>query len=166
MIADAIQFILSNIPTIMFVAAVVVAFLTRRPQSTPERYLNWLLLLSVGVSGIWAGVFHIFFPSVASGQIGWTASPFETEIGIADAAMGIVAVLAFWRSLPFKAAIALTTILFYIGVIIGHFYQAFAHNDFSPDNFGLLLVVTILNVVLLGWSLWGASRQEKLAGGA
>lgn len=158
MIAETIKLILSNVPTIMFVAAVVIAFFSRRPESTPERYLAWLLLLAVGVDGIWAGIFHILFPSIASAEIGWAASPFETEIGIADLAIGITAVISFWRSLSFKSGVATYAIFFYGGVAIGHFYQAFAYNNYSPDNFGLLLVVTLLRIILLAWLLRAARR--------
>lgn len=156
MIADAIQFVLSNIPLLTFIAAIICAATLDRDKPWAERYLAWILLLPVGVSGVWAGLFHIFFPAVASGQIGWQASPFETEIGIADVASGIVAIVAFWRSYAYKAAIALYTILAFAGFAIGHFYQAFAHNDFSPDNFGLMLVITIVIAVALSFLLWAA----------
>ena len=49
MIAEAIRFVLTNLPTLLFVAAIVIAFATRRPASLAERLLAWLLLLSVGV---------------------------------------------------------------------------------------------------------------------
>lgn len=164
MIADVITFVLSNIPAICFVLALVAAFLIPHPRwSTPERYLSWMLLLGFGVTGIWGGFFHIFFPSIASAQIGWAPSPFETEMGIADAASGAVAVIAFWRSLAFKSAITLYAILAFAGVAIGHFYQAFAKGDYSPDNFGALLVVTVLQVVLLSWWLWASWRDQGRA---
>ncbi len=149
MIAAAIEFVLKNLPALLFVLALAIATLNRSEPNAPLRYLNWLLLLPVGFVGIWAGVFHIFFPAVASAQIGWAPSPFETEIGIADAASGVVAVVAFWRSLEFKAAIVLYTALFYFGVATGHVYQAVAAHNFSPDNFGLLLLLTVVLMVLL-----------------
>ncbi len=161
MVADSIRFVLTNLPLILFVVALAVAFLTRRPEATAERYLAWLLLLSVGIDGIWAGIFHVFFPGIASAQIGWTPSPFEFEIGVADMALGIVAVIAFWRSLSFQSAIALYAILFYVGVAIGHFQQAFAKGDYSPDNFGALLVITIARAILLTLLLAAAWRGRK-----
>lgn len=145
----------------MFVSALAVGYLKKRPEQTAERYLAWLLLLAVGIDGIWAGIFHIFLPQVASGQIGWQVSPFEFEIGVADLALGTAAVIAFWCSLSFKSGIAAYAILFYIGVAVGHFYQAFAHGDFSPDNFGLLLLITILRAVLIAWCLWAAWRTRR-----
>jgi hypothetical protein len=160
MIADITKLVLSNIPTIMFVTALVIASLPGRSGRSAERYFAWLLLLAVGVDGIWAGIFHIFFPSVASGEIGWASSPFEFEIGVADFALGIAAVIAFRRSLSFKSAVATYAILFYVGVAIGHFYQALAHGDYSPDNFGLLLAITLMRAVLLSWLVWAVWRKR------
>jgi hypothetical protein len=160
MIADAIRFVLTNLPPILFVAALFIAYVRHTPSSRPRRYLDWLLLLSVGVEGIWAGVFHIFFPAVASGQIGWVPSPFEFEIGVADLSIGIVAVLSFWRSLSFKSAVVCYIALFYFGVAVGHLYQAASRHDFSPDNFGILLLLTIVKLVLLPWLLRKAWRAE------
>jgi len=160
MIAASIEFVLKNLPAFMFLLALVIATLDRSEPNVPLRYLNWLLLLSIGLVGIWAGVFHIFFPAMASAQIGWAPSPFETEIGIADAAARVVALVAFWRSLDFKAAIVLYTALFYLGVAIGHVYQAVHANNFSPDNFGLLLLLTVIQMVLLRILVIRARRAE------
>lgn len=161
MIADTIKFILSNVPTIMFALALVIASVTRGFSSAPERYLAWLLLLGVGVSGVWAAIFHIFFPSIAAGQIGWNSSPFEFEIGIADLALGVTALIAFWRSLSFQSAVAAYALVFYAGVTLGHVYDAVVHGNFSPDNFGALLLVTVLRAVLLGWLLNAAWRRRN-----
>ena len=161
MIAATIEFVLRNLPAFMFVLALAIATLTRSEPNVPLRYLNWLLLLSVGFVGIWAGIFHIFFPTVASAQIGWAPSPFETEIGIADAASGVVAVAAFWRSLAFKAASVLYTALFNFGVAAGHVYQAVTAHNFSPDNFGLLLLLTVVQMVLLPVLLIRAQRAHS-----
>ena len=161
MIAETIKFVLSNVSTIMFVMAIIIASLTRGFNSTSERYLAWLLLLAVGVSAIWAAIFHIFFPSIASAQIGWSVSPFEFEVGVADLALGIIAVIAFWRSLSFQSAVATYALVFYVGVIFGHLYQAYAHANFSPDNFGVLLLVTVLRAALLGWLLHAAWRHRN-----
>lgn len=149
MIAQAISLVLSNIPVVMFVAAILVAVLTKRPSFAPERFFSWLLLLSVGVEALWGGLFHVFFPEMGSAQIGWQPSPYEFEIGVADISLGLVAIAAFWRSLSFKSAIAVFSVLFDAGVLIGHFQQAFSANNFSPDNFGALQIVTALHIILL-----------------
>ena len=48
-LAAVIEFTLTNLPSILFVAALVIATVRRQPQSGAERYLTWLLLLAVGV---------------------------------------------------------------------------------------------------------------------
>lgn len=159
MIADLIELTLSNLPLVFCIAAVVGAAASGGSEPWPERYLAWLLLLAVGADGVWAGVFHMFFPEIASQKIGWQPSPFEFEIGVSDAAMGIVAIASFWRGLEFRTAIASYAILFYAGVTIGHFVQAFGHGNFASDNFGLLLVLTVARTVALAWLLVLSHRR-------
>jgi hypothetical protein len=102
----------------------------------------------------------MFFPEIASAQIGWQQSPFEFEVGVADIALGAVAVLAFWRSLPFQSAVALYAIIFYGGVSVGHFVQAFQNRDYAANNFGLLLALTIARAITLSILLWVAWKQS------
>ncbi|WP_449394837.1 DUF6790 family protein [Devosia riboflavina] len=160
MIAQAITFFLSNIPLVMFIAAILIAALTKHPTFAPERYFSWLLLLSVGVEALWGGLFHVFFPEMASAQIGWQPSPYEFEIGVSDISLGLVAIAAFWRSLSFKSAIAIFSVLFDAGVLIGHFQQAFAANNFSPDNFGILQIVTALHIIIMPTLLFMTWRHR------
>ena len=91
MIAESIGFVLRNLPAFLLVIALVVAAFHRGRWSTPERFLSWLLLLPVGVTALWAAVFHLFFPSVAAADIGWQVSPFQFEVGMADLAIGATA---------------------------------------------------------------------------
>lgn len=138
MIASVIGFILANLPAILFVGAFVMTAVTKSPGYFPERLLRWLLL-SIGIAYTWAGFFHIVFPHIAASSIGWQVSPFQFEIGVADASIGVVAILSFWRSLDFKAPLVGYLTLFSIGVSIGHFREAIYAGNTSKDNFGLLL---------------------------
>jgi hypothetical protein len=147
--SEVIRFVLSQMPALLFIAALVLAFVLKRPADFAGRLLDWLLLLPVGVESLWAGLFHIFLPNVAAQSTGWTASPFQFEIGVADAAIGVVAIVSFWRSLNFKAAVIGYIVLFNIGVAIGHVHQAMSAGNFSANNFGLLLALTIVDAVLL-----------------
>lgn len=155
-----IKTILSNIPAVMFCLALVIAFLRRGGASLAERLLDLLLLLSVGVGMVWAGFFHVFFPEISARSIGWQVSPFQFEIGIADLAIGITAIYAFWTSLPFKAAVVVYTALFFAGVAIGHVRDAIEAANYAPNNFGLLLLVTIVQAILLPLLLWRVRRRR------
>src|SRR5580698_4716050 len=131
--AEAIRFILSHIPVIMFVGAFAAAALHKSPANFSTRLLNWMLLLSVGVEELWAGLFHIFFPHVAAASIGWQVSPFQFEIGVADIAIGVTAIASFWRSLTFKAAAIAYVTMFYAGVAIGHVRETVTSGNFSGN---------------------------------
>lgn len=159
-IASAIEFTIKNLPAILFAAALIIASVRNTPASTAERFLAWLLLLPVGIDMIWAGSFHLIFPETAARFIGWQVSPFQFEVGVADFAMGIVAVASFRRSLEFKSAVTVYCVLFYIGVAIGHVHQAQIAGNFSAGNFGALLLITVVKVFLLSGLLWATWRGK------
>ena len=50
MIAQTIKLLLSNLTPVLFIVALVAASLSKKPGPRAERYLSWLLLLSVGVA--------------------------------------------------------------------------------------------------------------------
>ena len=125
--------------------------------------MNWLLLLSVGVMNLWAGLFHVFAPEMAAKSIGWQDSPFQFEIGVSDIAIGIVAIASFWRSLEFKAAIVGYITLFYIGIAIGHVRQVILTGNMASNNFGLLLVITVATLIMLPILYW-LTRKHRFAG--
>lgn len=156
--AGIISYVLSNIPAVCFGLAIVVALLRHDGRPLAARLLDWMLLLPVGVGGIWAGFFHITFPAMVAQSIGWQPSPFQFEIGVADAAIGVAGVVSFWRALPFKAAVVLYIVLFNFGVAVGHVRDALGGN-FAPNNFGLLLVITLAEMILLPVLLRAASRK-------
>lgn len=163
MIKDAITFFLSNLPAFLFVGAIVAALVLKQPAYFPERLLNWLLLLSVGVMNLWAGLFHVFAPEMSAKSIGWADSPFHFEIGVSDIAIGIVAILSFWRSLQFKAAVVGYTTLFFLGVAIGHVRQVILTGDMASNNFGLLLVLTVVLVIMLPTLYWLTRKHHSTA---
>jgi len=154
--AEIITLVLSNLHAVLLGAAILIALLKGAPLAS--RLLEWVLLLPIGVGYLWAGFFHVVMPEVAARSIGWQVSPFQFEIGVADMSIGLLAILSFWRSLSFKAAVALYIMLFSIGVSIGHVREAMA-GDLAPNNFGLLLVLTIVEIIILPILLWGAHRE-------
>lgn len=155
--AKVIEIVLSNLHAVLFAGAILIAVVKGAPLA--ERLLEWLLLLPIGVGYVWAGLFHVFFPQIAAQSIGWQVSPFQFEIGVADMSIGFLAILSFWRSLPFKTAVALYIVLFSVGVTIGHVRQAMA-GDLAANNFGLLLVLTVAEIILFPILLWAIHRKD------
>lgn len=157
MIADTIRFLLSNLPAVLLVIALVVATSRSGHGSAAERFLSWILLLPIGVTGLWAGVFHVLFPATAASDIGWQVSPFQFEVGVADLAIGATACIAFWRDLGFKAAAVSAASIFLLGDAVGHVRQMLVARNFSPGNAGVpfymdiacpLLAIALLAVAI------------------
>src|SRR5262249_40401302 len=126
LIGETIAFLIRNLPAALFILALAIAGARRRERPAAEHLLGWILLLPIGVTGLWAGVFHIFFAQTAAAHIGWEVSPFQFEVGMADLAIGVTACLAFWRSLDFKAAAVSAASVFLLGDAIGHVRQMIA----------------------------------------
>jgi hypothetical protein len=68
MMDEIIRFILSHVPAIMFVGAIFAAVLVRQPAHLPYRLLAWMLLLSVGVEGLWRGS-SLFLRAIARSSV-------------------------------------------------------------------------------------------------
>ncbi len=144
MIASAIRFLLQNLPAVLFVIALVMAAARLGHGPTAERFLSWILLLPIGVTGLWAGAFHVFFPATAAALIGWQVSPFQFEVGMADLAIGATAFIAFWRDLSFKAAAVCAASIFLLGDAIGHVREMVTAGNFAPGNAGVPFYMDIM----------------------
>jgi hypothetical protein len=153
MMAETIAFVPRNLPVFLFVAALALAAAWRAGAPGPDRLLAWVLLLPIGVTGLWAAVFHLFFPQIAAADIGWEPSPFQFEVGVADLAIGATACVSFWRSLEFKAAAVLVNAIALIGDAVGHVRQMIVAGNFAPGNAGVPfysdIVFPVLAIILL-----------------
>jgi hypothetical protein len=160
MIGETIGFLLRNLPVLLFVAAIATALVKRGRTTFVERLLAWTLLLPIGVTGLWAGVSHVFFPAVAAAHIGWQVSPFQFEVGMADLAIGVTACIAFWRDLAFKAAAICAASIFLLGDAIGHIRQMMLAGNFAPGNAGVPFYMDVICPALAITLLIIASRRS------
>jgi disulfide bond formation protein DsbB len=161
MAAYSIGFVLRNLPAILFVLALAIAALPRGQERFADRLLSWVLFLPIGITGLWAGITHVFFPEVAATHIGWQTSPFQFEVGMADLAVGVTACLSFWRDLSFKAAAVCAASVFLLGDAMGHVHQMIAANNFAPGNAGVPFYMDIICPLLSIALLVVAGRRAK-----
>src|SRR5271155_348984 len=161
MIAYAIRFVLQNLPALLLVVALVMAAVRRGHGPTAARFLSWILLLPIGVTGLWAGAFHVFFPATAAALIGWEVSPFQFEVGMADLAIGVTACISFWRDLNFKAAAVSAAAIFLLGDAVGHVKQMLIAGNFAPGNAGVPFYMDIICPLLSITLLIIAKRQKS-----
>ena len=163
MIAATIAFVLENLPAFLLVSALIIAGVSRDHEPTAARFLSWVLLLPIGITGLWAALFHLAAPARAAALIGWQTSPFQFEVGMADLAIGVTACLAFRRSLGFKAAAVIAASVFLLGDAAGHLYQMKAAGNFAPGNAGTPFFMDIVGPALGIVLLIAAWREHKTA---
>ncbi len=162
MIAYAIRFVLQNLPALLLVVALVMAAARRGHRPTAERFLSWILLLPIGVTGVWAGAFHVFLPATAAALIGWQVSPFQFEVGMADLAIGATACIAFWRDLSFKAGAVCAASIFLLGDAVGHVREMVMARNFAPGNAGVPFYMDIICPLLSIALLLVASQRRAV----
>jgi hypothetical protein len=164
MIGDSIRFVLQNLPALLFAVAIMLAAGRRDNKAAAERFLSWILLLPIGISGLWAGAFHVFLPATAAALIGWEVSPFQFEVGMADLAIGVTACISFWRDLNFKAAAVSAASIFLLGDAVGHVRQMLVAGNFAPGNAGVPFYMDILcpliSIALLAAACRGSASRH------
>jgi hypothetical protein len=163
MVRDLITFVLQNLPAFLLALALILGALPSGRGSAAERLLRWVLLLPIGVTGLWAGFFHLATPDVAAAMIGWQPSPFQFEVAMADLAIGITAILAVWRGLDFKLAAIVAAGVFLLGDAVGHVRQMIDAGNFAPGNAGVPFVLDIVGP-LLAALLWAVVWRQNAAG--
>jgi hypothetical protein len=161
MIAEVIAFVLRDFPAVMLVLALILGPILRGPETLTASLLSWILLLPIGFTGIWAAIYHLFFPAVAAADIGWQTSPFQFEVGMADLAIGVTACLAYRHTYAFKVAAVVAASISLLGDAVGHVHQMLAAGNFAPGNAGVPFFTDVICPLLAIGLLITTRRQQK-----
>lgn len=124
----------------------------RTAKKIVEVTLMYLLVISIGIGSLIAGLMHVFNGPATAAMIGWPAgSPFQYEVGVADIAFGVTAILClFFRGSYWLAAIIANS-TFLIGCMIGHFRSLAATGNTAAYNVGPNIIFSdlVVPVVLI-----------------
>lgn len=130
----------------------------RGTARTLEIFLIWWMAVAVGIAAIVGAMFHFFDGPDTAREIGYTNGDggFQTEVGFADLAVGVLGVLCIRFRDGFLLAAVLAVSICYLGDAYGHIHQAAIHDNHAPDNTGLVLwsdfVVPLVAIGL--YALW------------
>ncbi len=135
-------------------ASIHLAFSSRRRSSSAAiagTYLLYLLVIYVGLMGLLTAYAHVFRPLQTSASIGWSTSPYEYEVGMADLTVGVLGVLCLWLRDNFWLATAIANAVWLLGDAMGHVRQMVLYNDHAANNSGIFLVteITMPLIILL-----------------
>ncbi len=129
-----------------------------------DRFARWICLVPLGLMGLWGFLGHVFFPAQAAEAIGWAPSPFQTEVGMANLAIGVAGLVgAAVSAPPFRWALALMALCFLGGAGVGHLVQIGETGNLAAGNAGPILYTDFLTplalvAALLVGRLFGAGR--------
>src|ERR1700735_1744896 len=112
-------------------------------------YLLYLLVIYVGLMGLLTAYAHVFPPLQTSASIGWSTSPYEYEVGMADLTVGVLGVLCLWFRGNFWLATAIANAVWLLGDAVGHVRQMLEHGDHAANNSGIFLYTEIATPVLI-----------------
>jgi uncharacterized protein DUF6790 len=117
----------------------------RAPERALGVVLGWWIVVTLGVSGIVGGLFHLLDGPAIAEDIGFTRGDggFQTEVGFGDLALGVAAVLCIWiRDRYWLAVLVVATISLW-GDAYGHIHQAVVNDNHDVDNTGPILYTDI-----------------------
>ncbi len=134
---------------------------------SPERRSNGAAIagtyLYVGLMGVLTAYAHVFRPVETSASIGWSTSPYEYEVGMADLTVGVLGVLClkFWGD--FWLATAIANAVWLLGDAVGQVRQMTLNNNHASNNSGIFLVTEIIMpLVILALTLYYRRREGRV----
>jgi hypothetical protein len=85
---------------------------------------------------------------MAAKFIGWADSPFQIELGFASLGMGLIGLLAPWRSFDLRLAAILGPACFLWGAAGVHIVSMITERNFAPGNAGIIFWSDIIVPVI------------------
>ncbi|RPI39983.1 MAG: hypothetical protein EHM53_03655 [Methanoregulaceae archaeon] len=160
-------------PFIIPVIAAIIAIIHIRVKNLTKSqalgiFLMWQIAVGLGLSYLYAGMGHLFEADQVAESIGWPAgSPFQREVGIWDAALGIVGLLCLkFRDTGFWMATVLGIGIFSVAAGFGHMYEMVVQGNYAPNNAGPVMYIDLFYPLFLIVLLWllERKRSEESAG--
>jgi hypothetical protein len=150
---------------IALIGAAIHAHRQPRPRNaarTLEIFLIWWMVVAVGVAAIFGAMFHFFDGPDTAREIGYTNGDggFQTEVGFADLAIGVLGILCARFRDGFLLAAVIAVSICYLGDAYGHLHQAAIHDNHAPDNTGLVLWADFI-APLVAIGLYAANRRTQ-----
>ncbi|WP_147821365.1 DUF6790 family protein [Salidesulfovibrio onnuriiensis] len=116
--------------------------------------LLWLLVIKVGLGGIWAFMGHYFKSEEVAAYIGWPAgNPFQKEVAFTNLALGCCGLLCFFFRDGFWLATIVFASVFLLGAFSVHMKNRDETGNTNPGNAGPVFYADILGPVAL-WVLY------------
>lgn len=156
-----------------FVVAGVHVYRDEQPRTgkrLAEILLLWLLVINTGLGGLYAFMGHTFAANEVAESIGWpTGNPFQTEVAVANLAVGTLGILSYWIRGNFWTAAVIATSVWLLGAAVIHVSEMVGESNYNPGNAGVIFYMDIIGplflLVLLAYSRYAGRERAGLSGG-
>jgi hypothetical protein len=150
------------------VVGAVGVYLDKQPRTrvrVAQIFLLWFLVITVGVSGVFAFIGHTVFADATAQSIGWpTGNPFQSEVAVANLSVGVLGILCYWMRGSFWIATVIGFSVWWLGDAVVHIRSIVVDANYAPDNAGVTfyldILVPVLLIALLVYYLY-ATRHEQ-----
>jgi hypothetical protein len=105
--------------------------------------MNAVLFL-IGSSAIGTGIAHLFFGPAIARSIGWQPGPFQFEVGAANLAIGIAAIVGAFFGAGYWLGIIIVDLVFLFFAGAGHIREIVKKKNFAINNAGPILFLDFL----------------------
>ena len=114
-----------------------------------ESFLLWLLVMSVGIGGVFAFMGHTVFADATAPSIGWPAgNTFQSEVAVANLTVGILGILCWMRG-NFWVATVIGFSVWCLGDAVVHIREIMVAENYAPNNAGVTFYLAIVFPVIL-----------------
>lgn len=113
-------------------------------------FLMWQLVIGFGLAYLYAGFGHLVVADKVAESIGWpVGSPFQKEVGMWDAAMGICGLLCLKFRDDFWTAVIIGPGIFMFSAGLGHVWELVMQGNTAPNNAGAVMYIDLLYPLFL-----------------
>jgi hypothetical protein len=139
---------------VLFAIAEVIVLITGGSGDLLRDTTMNAVLFLIGSAALGTAIAHIFFGPAIARSIGWQPGPFQFEVGAANAAIGVAAIVMGAAFDPASWLGPILAALVFLGLAgVGHIVDIVKRRNLSINNAGPILFLDFL-VPLVTLALW------------
>nr|AIA16255.1 Unknown Function [uncultured bacterium] len=130
---------LRNFDLAMLLTAVIFIVLHRyvdEKAKEGDMVFAWVSLFGLGMTSLYAFIIHFWFPALAAVTIGYSPSPYHTQVGFLNLIFALFAFAAFNADFGYRMAIAICSAFLLWTDVGAHIYEMVYTAQFTLGNAG------------------------------
>jgi hypothetical protein len=150
---DFLVRISQHVPFVSLISALllgaVMGLVARNKLVMAGAMIRYLMLLAVGVTGLWEFVLHVFFPVSSASVLGIASSGFQVEVALANLGLALAGIWAFKGGFDAWVAVAIMLTCFSAGSALLFLWHAIFQQVAPTGHFFYADILTVFVVDML-----------------